>query len=376
MKLGLLTFHDAANYGAVLQAYALQAYLESAGFECEYLDYRNATRRHQYDMWYHAADSLFHGHPVETLKYLLGSPFMALRKHRFAAFRRNHLKISGREWRTSSELRTVSGDYGKFVVGSDQVWCPENNGSDTAFLLDFVDEDSRKIAYASSFGTDHLPEDLKASYSRCLRHIGSIGVRERAGRRLVKELTGRNVPMVVDPVFLPGRAAWERLLPPSFHRSRPFVFSYTNRGNQLSAFLAMAGDVLKGRDLHKLARQTTLGDFLRRGVQVKYCMSPVEFLENVKNADLVVTASFHCLAFSLIFNKPFVCFLTGDSGKDERLAGLLKELGLENRVFRNGMTSKEALAPIDYDRVNAKMERQIDASKDYLLQSLKGENLP
>lgn len=370
MKLGLLTFHDAANYGAVLQAYALQAYLESAGFECEYLDYRNATRRHQYDMAYHAANSLIHGHPAETLKYVLGSPFMALRKHRFAAFRKNHLRISAQEWRTSSELRRVEGQYDKFVVGSDQVWCPENNGSDTAFLLDFVEGSQRKVAYASSFGTDDIPEDLKAAYARCLRDLGNIGVRERAGCRLVKELAGRNVPMVVDPVFLPGREAWERLLssPPS--GLRPFVFSYTNRGGQLEAFLQNAGGVLKGRDLHKLARQTTLGDFLRRGVQVKYCMSPVEFLENVKNADLVVTASFHCLAFSLIFNKTFVCFLTGDVGKDERLAGLLKELGLENRVFRNGMTSEEAMAPIDYDRVNAKLARQIDASKDYLLKSL------
>lgn len=370
MKLGLLTFHDAANYGAVLQAYALQAYLESAGFECEYLDYRNATRRHQYDMAYHAANSLLHGHLAETLKYLLGSPFMALRKRRFAAFRRNYLKISSREWRTSSEVRKATGHYDKFVVGSDQVWCPENNGSDTAFLLDFVEEDKRKVAYASSFGTDNLPEDLRPAYSRCLRHIGSIGVRERAGCRLVKELTGRDVPMVVDPVFLPGRMAWERLLPPSSPGLRPFVFSYTNRGGQLSAFLETAGAILKGRDLHKLARQTTPGDFLRRGVQVKYCMSPVEFLDNVKNAALVVTASFHCLAFSLIFNKPFVCFLTGDSGKDERLAGLLKELGLENRVFRNGMTPEEALAPIDYNRVNAKLAQQIDTSKDYLLKSL------
>lgn len=371
MKLGLLTFHDAANYGAVLQAYALQVHLESAGFECEYLNYRNTTRRLQYDMGYLAMDSLIHGHPMETAKYLLGTPFMALRKHRFAAFRREHLKVSAHEWRTSSELRGIAGQYDKFVVGSDQVWCPENNGSDTAFLLDFVDGDARKVAYASSFGTDDIPENLKGAYARCLRHIGSIGVRERAGCRLVKELTGRDVPMVVDPVFLPGRAAWERLISPRNPR-RPFVFSYTNRGGQLAAFLESAGDVLKGRDLHKLARQTTLGDFLRRGVQVKYCMSPVEFLGNVKNADLVVTASFHCLAFSLIFNKPFVCFTTEDSAKDERLTGLLKELGLGNRIFRSGMTSEEALTPIDYDRVNAKLAQQIDASKDYLLKSLNG----
>jgi hypothetical protein len=373
MKLGLLTFHDAANYGAALQAYALQACLASEGFDCEYLNYRNATRRHQYDMGYHALHSLLHGHLAETLKYLAGTPFMALRKRRFAAFRRDFLKISARECRSSAELRALAGQYDKFVIGSDQVWCPENNGSDTAFLLDFVEEDSRKVAYASSFGTDSIPEELKAPYAHCLRHIGSIGVRERAGCRLVKELTGRDVPMVVDPVFLPGRDAWERLIPSRPPAARPFVFSYTNRGGQLEAFLETAGNVLKGRDLHKLARQTTPGDFLRRGVQVKYAMSPVDFLANVKYADLVVTASFHCLAFSLVFNKPFVCFLTGDSGKDERLAGLLEELGLENRVFRKGMTPEEALAPVDYARVNAKLDARIGESKAYLLNALKGQ---
>jgi hypothetical protein len=102
-------------------------------------------------------------------------------------------------------------------------------------------------------------------------------------------------------------------------------------------------------------------------------MSPVDFLANVKYADLVVTASFHCLAFSLVFNKPFVCFLTGDSGKDERLAGLLEELGLENRVFRKGMTPEEALAPVDYARVNAKLDARIGESKAYLLNALKGQ---
>lgn len=372
MKLGLLTFHDAANYGATLQAYALQAFLEGEGFDCEYLDYRNERRRQMYDMGWQVADSLRRGEVAAAAKYFLGTPFMQLRKQRFAAFRQTHLKVSSREYRTSEELKAAAGEYDKFIVGSDQVWNPDNNGADTAFLLGFLDDSNRKIAYSSSFGVSDLPAGLKDAYARCLNGIGRIAVRERAGSRLVKALTGRDVPVVMDPVFLPGREAWERLLPPASPGLRPFVFSYTNRGDQLSAFLESAGNVLKDRDLHKLARQTTLGDFLRRGVQVKYCMSPVEFLENVKNADLVITASFHCLSFSLIFNKPFVCFLTGDSGKDERLAGLLKELGLENRVFRNGMMSEEAMAPIDYDRVNTKLARQIDASKDYLLKSLNG----
>lgn len=373
MKLGLLTFHDAANYGAVLQAYALQAYLEGEGCECEYLDYRNAQRRAQYDMWGHVVASLSRGRLLEMVKYLLGMPFMGKRKRLFAAFRRRCLKTSAKEWRTLDELRQLEGQYDKFVVGSDQVWNSSNNGGDTAFLLDFARDRNRKIAYASSFGMNDVPEDLKCAYARCLSDIGWIGVRERAGCRLVKTLTGRDVPMVVDPVFLPGRGTWERLAPARPDGERPFVFSYTNQKGQLERFLASAGSVLSNRNLHKLARQTTLSDFLRRDVKVKYSMSPEEFLRNVRDADLVVTASFHCLAFSLIFNKPFVCFLTGDEGRDERLSGLLKELGLENRIFRDGMTEPDVFAPIDYGRVNARLEAAIAESKAFLLAALEGK---
>jgi hypothetical protein len=375
MKLALLTFHDAANYGAVLQAYALQAFLEGQGHECEYLDYRNEHRRNQYDMLHHIAASLRKGRLSEAVKYAFGMPFMGIRKRRFAEFRAACLHVGGHEWRTSAEVRSVAGDYDKFVVGSDQVWCPGNNGRDTAFLLDFVEESGRKIAYASSFGTDQVPDDMKQAYARCLAGIGRIGVRERAGCRLVKELTGREVPMVVDPVFLPGRDAWERLIPPRPASERPFVFSYTNQGGQLERFLKTSGKLMAGRTLHKLARQTRMGDFFRRGIHVKYTMSPTEFLRNVRDADLVLTASFHCLAFSLIFNKPFVCFLAG-KGKDERLLGLLRQTGLENRVFHDGMTAEEALAPVAWDDVNRRLGEQIRASKEFLLDALSGEGEP
>ena len=78
MKLGLLTFHDAANYGAALQAYALQAYLEGEGFDCEYLDYRNERRRQMYDMGWQMADSLRRGNVAAAAKYFAGTPFMRL----------------------------------------------------------------------------------------------------------------------------------------------------------------------------------------------------------------------------------------------------------------------------------------------------------
>ena len=370
MKLGLLTFHDAANYGAVLQAYALQAFLQGEGYECEYLNYRSERRRRAYDMGFHIRDNLRRGNLAAALKYALGRPFMEKRKRRFEAFRKAHLRISAKEYHTAEDLKQALGVYDKFIVGSDQVWNPGNNGADTAFLLDFVPERNRKISYASSFGTDTIPDDLQSKYARCLADIGHLSVRERAGCQLVRELTARDVPAVVDPVFLLERRQWEALAGEPRGKGKPFVFSYTNHEGQAESFFKHTGFRLNGMELHKLSRQTSPGDFLNPKVKIEYSMSPEEFLCNVRDAELVLTASFHCLAFSILFNKPFVCFLTGKSGRDERLAGLLKELGLENRVFRPGMSLENVLAPIDYGRVNEKLSGLVDHSAAYLRSAL------
>jgi hypothetical protein len=370
MKLGLLTFHDAANYGAVLQAYALQAYLQGEGFDCEYLNYRSERRRRAYDMGFHIRSNLRRGNLAMALKYALGRPFMERRKRRFDAFRKACLQISAREYRTAGDLNRALEGYDKFIVGSDQVWNPGNNGADTAFLLDFVPERNRKISYASSFGADTIPDALRARYASCLEGIGHLSVRERAGCRLVKELTGRDVPSVVDPVFLLGRKQWEQVAGTSDRKGRPFVFSYTNHEGQAEGFFRQTGYRLDGMELHKLSRQTSPRDFLDPKVKIAYSMSPEEFLRNVRDAELVLTASFHCLAFSLLFNKPFVCFLSGNSGKDERLAGLLKEVGLENRVFRPGLSLEEVSSPIDYGPVNAKLAELVAQSAEFLNSAL------
>lgn len=370
MKLGLLTFHDAANYGAVLQAYALQAYLQEAGFECEYLDYRNERRRQMYDMGYHIRSNLLKGNLPAVLKYSLGIPFMATRKRRFAEFRKTNLNVSAEEYRTGEDLQRTLDHYDKFIVGSDQVWNPDNNGSDTAFLLDFLDDPHRKIAYSSSFGVSEIPAGLKESYARCLNGIGQIAVRERAGSQLVKALTGRDVPVVMDPVFLPGRKRWDAVAGAKRLGEKPFVFAYTNRGGQAEAFFRATRYPMTGKILRKLARQTSPLDFIRRNVDVAYSLSPSEFVRNVRDAELVLTASFHCLSFAILFNKPFVCFLTGDEGKDERPAGLLQALGLEGRVFRPGMTLDDVNATIDYTRVNQRLEDLVVRSKTWLLDAV------
>lgn len=371
MKIGLLTFHTAANFGASLQAYALQEFLVSSGYDAEYLDYQNHHRRMIYDMPYHIKECFKAGKIVEATTYLFGLPIMNIRKRKFDKFSDKYLRLSPKTYYSPEELKSTNGQYDKFVVGSDQVWNPRNNGRDVSYLLSFVEDKTKAISYSSSFGVLSIPDYIKSDYVNCLNSIQNLSTREQSGVKLIKKLTGRDAKLVLDPVFLLSKEQWQELAASTPINGR-YLFSYTNRKDQMSKFLKTTGYKMDGLKHHKLSRFTTIGDFVNPSVKVKYDMSPTEFLANVNGAQMVVSASFHCICFSIIMNKPFVCFLTGNDGKDERLKTLLTHFGLMNRVYHEGMTLAEVQKEIDWQKVNSFMEEKRKDSIDFLLKSIKG----
>ena len=370
MNIGLISFHNAANYGAALQAYALEHYLEDNGYDCEYIDYQNSRRRRGYDMGFLIKDCIRQGKYKDAVKYAVGAPFLNFRKRHFDDFYRDHVKYSSKTYYTTDSLKETNGLYDCFMTGSDQIWNPEHNGSDLNFLLDFVDDDRRTMSYSSSLSVTQLPTELEEGYSRCLRRMRHLSVREQSGARLIKELTGRDAQVVLDPVFLIGKQQWLGLLPEGKDTEK-YVFSYTNRKNQMERFLSKTGYDMTGKLHYKLSRFTSPLDFINPKVRVKYTMTPLEFLQYISNAELVVSASFHCISFSIIMNKLFVCFLTGNEGKDERLKNLLGSFGLMNRVFSDSMTIHDVMEPIDYTQVNQQLSALRKKSETYLLGSLK-----
>lgn len=369
MKIGLLTFHTAANFGAVLQAYALQKFLVEHDFDAEYIDYQNHQRRMVYDMPYKVKVCMKKKKYAEAIAYALGMPLMNKRKKKFVKFNEDYLQISNRAYYDIKELEAVNGLYDKFIVGSDQVWNPGNNGKDVAYLLSFVKDKSKTISYSSSFGIVKIPDFIKEDYVRCLSQIQHISTREQTGVKIIKDLTGRDAELVLDPVFLLTKEQWRKLIGNSIVKE-PFLFSYTNRKNQLDDFLEATGYDINSLKHHKLSRFTNVRDFVNPSVKVKYDMSPTEFLSNINGAQLVLSASFHCISLSIILNRPFVCFLTGDEGKDERLKTLLTHFGLFDRVFNKDMTLDDVMRPIDWNKVNNRMEIRRKDSIEFLLNSL------
>ncbi len=370
MKAALLSFHNAYNYGAALQAYGLQCAVEQLGADCEYINYVNASRRNAYDMAYQFKSALKNRKLLRALKVALGAPFIEKRGRSFDRFYSHYLRKTEKEYHSSAEAASLNGSYDRFIVGSDQVWNPENNGGDTAFLLDFVKDPKKKVSYSSSFGICDIPDEFKERYERLLSDFSCLAVRESQGVDLVRSLTGRKALLVLDPVFLAGRAEWDRLRKhDAWNHKKKYVFFYTNRSTQVEDFL-MSGYDMAGLEKHILSSHVTPADFLDPKTRVCTAMTPERFLNEVADAELVVTASFHCLAFALMYHKKVCVLLTGDYGKDERILSLLDIVGLKDRILGINTTMADIDAAIDYDAVDRKLAPYLDSSFDYLRQAV------
>lgn len=367
MKVALLSFHNAYNYGAALQAYGLQCAVQNLGVDCEYINYQNDFRRHAYDMKHQFASAVKKKNVVGAAKSFVGMPIMSARAKGFEGFYSNYLKTSTELYRSSEEAKRTNGDYDKFIVGSDQVWNYSNNGGDTAYLLDFVEDDSKKISYSSSFGVSDLSSDISEVYSRLLGKFNRLSSRESIGTEIIEKITGRKAHLVLDPVFLAGKREWERIRKRK-EQGKKYIFFYTNRQSQIRDFLntGYASD----EEYHVLSTHLTPKEMLNSRIKTRISMSPGEFLDEIANADLVVTASFHCLALSIIYHKQFVVLLTGDHGKDERITNLLKITGLENRVLTSTTNRNQISETINYDEVDRRLEKYLNDSREYLRRAI------
>lgn len=371
MKAALLSFHNAYNYGAALQAYALQKGLEEMGVQCEYINYINEQRDNMYNMRYQFKTALAMHNYSRAVRVLVGTPFINVRRRKFNKFFDRYLKKTDRVYHNSAEAQTLDDSYDKFVVGSDQVWNVENNGGDTAYLLDFVRPEKR-ISYSSSFGMNSVPEHLRERYSKQLSAFNRISVREDAGIKIIKELTGRDAHLVLDPVFLLRKEKWNQLRNVRQKNKEKFVFFYTNNDCQVKDFLSI-GYPMSGMKSHILSSYVTPADFISPSTKVMVSMSPDTFLDEIASAEMIVTASFHCLAFAILFHKPFCVILTGNRGKDERLLNLLRITRLESRILTADTTVTQLQQPIDYELVDKRLEPYLAHSKEYLRRAVFSE---
>ena len=369
MKAGLVTFYHIHHYGALLQAAATERAVESLGGACEIIDYyvnqNNDLFRKPTGVGSAAAD-------VHTALH-----YKALRDRyqRFERFSKDHLRISGHRFESLEELRSAELPYDLILSGSDQIWNPKifpDGRFDPVFFGAFSSR--RKIAYAPSFGVPHIPEGMEEELRSYLESFSHISVRERQGREIVKEITGKDVPVVLDPTLLLTAEQWSAMAAP-LDRSGGYILCYCiSKPSALAPYI------------QRLAEETGLPVVQLCGIRQKVhpravCVldaGPSEFLGLFQNASYVCTNSFHGTVFSVQFQKPFFTAVAPSelaAPESSRTFSILSRLGLTERIIGTGATAGLD-ATIDWADVDRRLRAARQSSLDYLRAALWDENCP
>lgn len=348
-KIATITFHRALNCGAVLQTYALQKYINKLKKDSEVIDYRCKKIENSYRLFQKTMGI------KSTISLILYLPIRLVKKHKFNKFKREYLKVS-KKCSSDNELKMISQEYKSIIVGSDQVWNLEITGQDMAYFLDFCNDDKR-IAYAASVGNYTSFVEKQELYKKDLSNFKGISVREKTVSDQLSNSLGREIHTVVDPVFLLNKEEWESMIQKKTEKS-PYVFAYCLHEKKVYEETKRIAD-------NKHIPIVCVPSNLRCPIKGKIIrtMGPIEFLSRIKNAEYVVTDSFHAVAFSIIFNKKFIPVLKSEYKElNERIISLIDLCGL-NALF----SQKEYFyEQFDYSDVNRRLKVEIDKSKLFL----------
>lgn len=313
MKAGILTFHEADNYGAVLQAWALQRTLKKLGAESEFITVKTATASE--------AQLSVSGPAAMFAKRLKAES--AKRAKLFSRFRENHMICSPSY--TKEELQSIDKDYDLFIAGSDQIWNFRIPGADERYFLPFA-ASKKRFSYAASFGAEELPEVAKPWCARQLNSFAAISVREESGRSIVRELTGRDADVSLDPTLLLSPSDWEELIQPADRGS--YIFLFMLKYDEGLALRAAQTAEESGLEL-----KTATAAFMPQcGLSAWNTVGVEDWVRLIAGASGVFTNSFHGTALSLLFERPLsVTRLKGElSKRNGRIEELLKHAGLES----------------------------------------------
>lgn len=363
MKIQIITCHDVYNYGASLSALAMQTFLRDSGHDVSLIDYKPPYLSGHYSLA--KVDNPVYDRPFIRSLYLLAKlPSrlrMRSRKRAFDHFTATRLSLSKR-YDSAARLKADPPEADLYIAGSDQIWNTLfQNGRDPSFYLDFV-RSGYKISYAASFATDRLYASDPDVIAARLRNFDAISVRERSGLGILSSLGINDATLTCDPVFLLPAYRWESLASPvSVPGSYILLYSFDNSG--LACSLCSLLGKRTGLPLVSVSPSRPPVKAIDRK-----SAGPLEFLSLVRNAEMVVTDSYHGVVFSLIFGKQFY-HVDRRENLNIRTADLLDLLGLASRKVTdlNSLPS----AGIDYGAVHPALESLISGSVGFLNETIR-----
>lgn len=362
------------NYGTVLQLFAVQEAVRSLGYKYEVIDYAPSHPAHEnlvQRVIRRVPEFIRNPSDAAQALFLKGVMRHPGRSKKFRNFLQNHLQIGGKIFRSCGDLRSDLPSYDAFLCGSDQIWNPRCYGNDPTFFLAFAPP-CQRVSYAPSIGLSSIPDHHKKAMKDLLDGVAHLSVREKRGAQIIKELTGREAKVVLDPTLLLTPEKWSEIASP-WNRNGSYIFCYF-----------LESDFYSRKIVSQLARQMNYDvvflllnyrDLFNNSIIKKIDVGPEEFLGLIKNASLVCTDSFHATVFSILFKKPFYAFrryLGNAPGQTfSRIENLLDTVNLSSQIIGKDMKIPNDPLIIDFCNANRSLNAEIKTSMEYLKNALR-----
>lgn len=367
MRLGILTFHYAHNYGAVLQAYALKKCLEDMADDVCIVDYRNSAIAGVYGCKIPKRKIFIKtrhiGKILDNIRWNkeIGWMESAWMKqwNEFEEF----INITLLEGKTGFDCERIAEEligYDALIVGSDQIWNRWlTGGFDKMYFLD-IPYEGKKIAYAASTSRKEIANYELAYFAEVLQKFDAVSIREHALSKDIRQRIGVDALRCVDPSLLIQREDYDKIAWQGHSlEEQPFLFAYyvtEDRGLSNVAKEVARKKGLELRELHYYQRKWMDSDYQFADI------GPAKFLWYIKNAEAICTNSFHGTVLSILYGKELYCVYESN----ERISSLLQDLSLESRHVDMESVDKEMEHQIDYETVGMKLDTYVSDSKNYL----------
>lgn len=358
--IGIITFHRAANYGAVLQTIALQHTLDTLGIQNNVIDYRcEFIEKH-----YSPKPNVTIRHPKTFLKEVFQIPLKIKVRKEFNSFLRENIKLSSIVLKNS--LSEIVHNYDAIITGSDQVFNLDASGRDTAYLLDFIKSDVKKISYAAGITPNQFTDENCKILKKFLADFSGISIREKQSLDLLNSISGKKICVHADPTALPEIDFWVKLANKSKLKTTNFIFVYIMQPSDILYDIA-----------EKLAKEENLElkvicmvDNKRKIGENVAGASIYDYLYMIKEAQYVVTNSFHGVMMSLRFHKQFIwSYQKGRYVSNPRFEMLDELYEIEKRCC-NSVDEINKLEKLDFDKIEIIRQKQKKNAEQYILEQI------
>lgn len=362
MKIGIITLNGYFNYGNRLQNYSLQQILIDEGYAVETVVFEISNRKKKNEK-----AKLINCNRLKRIIYncIKKKVYYKINLQKQNIFKQfteknifeKHIKADDYEM-----LVSISQEYDFFITGSDQVWNPNYNFGSSIYFLTFA-EKHKRIAYAPSFGVSEIKPEFVENYKEWISGMNRLSVREDDGAKIIKDLTGRDAPVLVDPTLLLTREKWLSIAKEASNKPKgKYLLTYF-LGGIPDNYKKQIKNIVKENGLEVI----NLGDIREKET---YITGPSEFIDYINNCSILCTDSFHGTAFSILFEKPFIVFeRIGSTSMYSRIDTLLNKFKLNYRKAEN-MAWGEDVFNIDFSHIPSILSSERKKAIDYLNDAL------